>query len=98
MSTYTNIEEIEYQIGNLTMRGISCGNKHDNIVLCLHGWLDNAASFLPLMSYFEDELINKRVIAIDWPGHGNSSRNGNSDPGLTTRPHWSPHCPWVPHA
>jgi pimeloyl-ACP methyl ester carboxylesterase len=69
MSTNTNIEEIEYQIGNLTMRGIGCGNKHDNIVLCLHGWLDNAASFLPLLPHFN----NKQIIAIDLFGHGLSS-------------------------
>ena len=37
--------------------------------MCLHGWLDNAASFLPLMPY----LKGKRVIAIDWTGHGLSS-------------------------
>lgn len=37
-------------------------------LLCLHGWLDNAASFLPLMPY----LPNLEVVAIDMPGHGHS--------------------------
>jgi pimeloyl-ACP methyl ester carboxylesterase len=34
-------------------------------VLCLHGWLDNAASFLPLM----DQLANP-MAALDFSGHG----------------------------
>ena len=69
MSTNINIQEVEYQIGNLAVRGISCGEKQDNIVLCLHGWLDNAASFQPLLPY----LTNKQVIAIDLLGHGFSA-------------------------
>jgi len=37
-------------------------------VLCLHGWLDNAASFIPLAP-----LLDKlEVFALDFPGHGNS--------------------------
>ena len=63
------IEEICYDIGILSLHGLACGNDEDDIVLCLHGWLDNAASFTPLMPY----LKNKRVIALDWPGHGFSS-------------------------
>lgn len=43
-----------------------------NVVLCLHGWLDNAASFLPFMHHFQE----KRVVAIDWPGHGHSTHRG----------------------
>lgn len=63
------IEEICYDIGILSLHGLACGNDESEVVLCLHGWLDNAASFTPLMPY----LSNKRVIAIDWPGHGFSS-------------------------
>jgi pimeloyl-ACP methyl ester carboxylesterase len=37
-------------------------------VLCLHGWLDNAASFIPLAP-----LLGKfDVFAMDFPGHGHS--------------------------
>ena len=37
-------------------------------VLCLHGWLDNAASFIPLVP-----LLKKLdVFALDFPGHGRS--------------------------
>jgi pimeloyl-ACP methyl ester carboxylesterase len=35
-------------------------------VLCLHGWLDNAASFLPLAGHLQEIDL----VAIDLPGHG----------------------------
>lgn len=62
-------EEISYDLGEITLRGMAWGEEDNSILLCLHGWLDNAASFLPIAPYFKD----KRVIAIDWPGHGFSS-------------------------
>jgi len=75
MSSVNTLEEVKYSFETMSLQGIACGGRKtkDNVVLCLHGWLDNAASFLPLMPYFEGKLVNKHVIAIDWPGHGNSS-------------------------
>ncbi len=65
------IEEISYQIDDLRLTALACGDKYHQPVLCLHGYLDNAASFLPLMqrSYF---LPERRIIALEWPGHGHS--------------------------
>jgi pimeloyl-ACP methyl ester carboxylesterase len=38
-------------------------------VIALHGWLDNAASFVPLAGYLEGH----HVLALDLPGHGRSA-------------------------
>jgi pimeloyl-ACP methyl ester carboxylesterase len=37
-------------------------------VLCLHGWMDNAASFVPMSGLME----GLDVVALDLPGHGRS--------------------------
>ncbi|HSG53628.1 MAG TPA: alpha/beta hydrolase [Rheinheimera sp.] len=37
-------------------------------ILCLHGWLDNAASFSPLAPF----LGTEQLLALEFPGHGHS--------------------------
>jgi len=66
------VTEISFPLSELDLQGLSKGIEGSSIVLCLHGWLDNAASFIPLMNELED----KHIIAIDWPGHGHSSHRG----------------------
>ena len=66
-------EEICYDINEVSLHGLACGDDNQPITLCLHGWLDNAASFLPLMPY----LPNRKLIALDWPGHGFSSHRSH---------------------
>ena len=36
-------------------------------VLALHGWLDNANSFVPMAQYLTDEI---ELVALDFAGHG----------------------------
>jgi len=38
--------------------------------IALHGWLDNAGSFEPLVSHFPS---GHRILCLDLPGHGLSS-------------------------
>jgi len=64
-SDYT-VKAVTFEINGRKISGISNGNDQGELLLCLHGWLDNAASFQPLLPY----LTNYHVIAIDWPGHG----------------------------
>ena len=45
------------------------GNPDGPKLLALHGWLDNAASFVPLMP----ELGAFDLVALDLPGHGASA-------------------------
>ncbi len=52
-----------------TLAGLHWSNPGAPKVLCLHGWLDNAASFVPLAPY----LKYFDLLALDFAGHGFSS-------------------------
>jgi len=52
-----------------TVEGLHWANPGAPKVLCLHGWLDNAASFVPLAPYLEDFDL----LALDFAGHGFSA-------------------------
>jgi pimeloyl-ACP methyl ester carboxylesterase len=51
------------------LEGLHWANPGAPKVLCLHGWLDNAASFVPLAPY----LDSFDLLALDLAGHGFSS-------------------------
>lgn len=69
------LNEIHFEADTFTIHGLkpnesSCAqNNSDDLILCIHGWLDNSASFIPLLKHME----GMNVIAIDLPGHGKSS-------------------------
>ncbi len=65
------LESITLDIDGLTIAGIRQRDKQANDqprLLCVHGWLDNANSFVPMMPY----LPAFDLVAIDLPGHGYS--------------------------
>jgi pimeloyl-ACP methyl ester carboxylesterase len=60
------MQDIRFDLAHLSLAGITNGNVGKPVLLALHGWLDNAASFEEMMPYFG----SYHVIAIDFPGHG----------------------------
>lgn len=60
----------ELTIPGLTIAYKEWGNPENPPIIALHGWLDNANSFDPLVEYLKD---NYYFIAVDLPGHGHSS-------------------------
>mgnify|MGYP000114927332 CR=1 FL=1 len=62
-------QELEFPLANITLRGIGYGDPTKPMILALHGWLDNAASYQPLAGFLKDYYI----VAIDLTGHGLSS-------------------------
>lgn len=52
-----------------TLEGLHWSNPGAPRVLCLHGWLDNAASFVPLSGHLSDFDL----FALDFAGHGFSA-------------------------
>lgn len=61
----------------LTLAGFSLAPWQDNkpVVLCTHGWLDNANTWLPLFLELEQcaWTSNYNWLAIDFAGHGDST-------------------------
>ena len=43
------MQEISINTARGKMTALQSGNPDGEKILCLHGWLDNAASFVPLM-------------------------------------------------
>lgn len=60
--------ERTFQVNGLTLSAKEWGSPGYTPVIALHGWLDNAASFDPMMPHLSD----MHVIALDCAGHGNS--------------------------
>ncbi|MEW6996561.1 alpha/beta fold hydrolase [Colwelliaceae bacterium BS250] len=71
------MRELSFTLSDKTLAGIAIGDSELPVVLCLHGWLDNAASFMPMFEHIKqhnsDLLTQYQFVAIDWPGHGLST-------------------------
>lgn len=69
------ISEIKIQLDGYSLAGLSLSTAKENKhrILCVHGWLDNANSFLPLLPLID----NADIIAIDLPGHGYSAHQNS---------------------
>ena len=52
-------------VAGTTVAGLRSPGTGGQRVLALHGWLDNAASFVPLAA----QLPGLELVAIDLPGH-----------------------------
>lgn len=66
-------QELEFSLADITLRGVGYGDPCKPMILALHGWLDNAASFQPMSEYLSDYYI----VALDITGHGLSSHRSN---------------------
>lgn len=65
-----DVQEVQFQLprAGITLRGKRTGVRTGPPTLCLHGWLDNCASFGPLFERVEGH----NLIAVDLPSHGHS--------------------------
>jgi len=69
------------QLPNLEIAATEWGNPTGNPIIALHGWLDNIASYYPLLMQSNWLLQNDlRFIAFDLPGHGHSEHRHLSHP------------------
>jgi pimeloyl-ACP methyl ester carboxylesterase len=55
-------------LGGLRLGALEWGPPDAPPLVCVHGWLDNAASFAPMAPFLSD----LRLVALDLPGHGHS--------------------------
>lgn len=63
------MNEISLNTLGTTIAGLRSANEQGKRCLCVHGWMDNAASFIPL----QQEMPEVNLVAIDLPGHGKSA-------------------------
>ena len=62
------MQERAYSIQAGDVHAVCVGEPNLTPIICLHGWLDNAASFTDIWQAFPEYYL----IAVDLPGHGKS--------------------------
>lgn len=62
------VKELRIQAGSLSLSALHRQGSGPKLI-CLHGWLDNGASFLPLSQALNPDY---EILALDFPGHGHS--------------------------
>jgi pimeloyl-ACP methyl ester carboxylesterase len=70
-----NSKKITIQLANKKLTALEWHSEQTPIILALHGWLDNAASFAHLAPF----ISGYRFIALDLLGHGESDSLAESD-------------------
>ena len=63
------MQPFSVKANDLDIHGLKFGDGEE-IVIALHGWLDNSASFAPMLT---NVLSNQTWYCIDFAGHGLSS-------------------------
>ncbi len=70
----TQPRELTIEWRGLNLAALEWGHEGQPNVLALHGWMDNAASFIPLAS----RLGGLHIVALDFAGHGLSDHRPHS--------------------
>jgi len=60
------VQPFSFQTGTQAMHGLTFGHGEE-VVIALHGWLDNAHSYIPML---QNAQLNQRWYCLDFPGHG----------------------------
>lgn len=63
------MHDVRFSLTHKQVSGLVSGDPSKPLIVALHGWLDNAASFVPLSQY----LTDYHLVALDFAGHGLSS-------------------------
>ncbi|MCH2157826.1 MAG: alpha/beta hydrolase [Oleiphilaceae bacterium] len=71
-----NYQHFSQQTERLTLAGFHNGQTQGRPVIMLHGWLDNAATFEPMLERLQ--LEGRPVYALELPGHGKSQHRDKS--------------------
>jgi pimeloyl-ACP methyl ester carboxylesterase len=68
--------EVAIELPHIRLAGRIWGDDDKPLLIALHGWLDNANSFVPLAQH----LSEYQLLAVDWPGHGFSQHRPGAYP------------------